>query len=130
MREATPLLIEVRSNLDQSLSLESLAWQYGYSPYHFHRFFSRAVGETPNNTWSGCGSSAGRTIWRSRTNRPGDRAVRRLQEPLNVHACIPAGLWLLAQGLTAISISLGNRCKRLCLGGPVPAHQAQNDSDC
>jgi len=47
MREVTPLLIEVQSNLDQEFSLESLARQYGYSPYHFHRFFSRAVGETP-----------------------------------------------------------------------------------
>jgi AraC family transcriptional regulator len=47
MREVTPLLIDVQVNLDQDISLESLARQYGYSPFHFHRFFSRAVGETP-----------------------------------------------------------------------------------
>lgn len=47
IREVTPLLIELQSNLDGELSLESLARRYGFSPFHFHRFFSRAVGETP-----------------------------------------------------------------------------------
>src|SRR5215216_6047705 len=47
LREVIPLLIGVQSNLDQDISLESLARQYGYSPFHFHRFFSKAVGETP-----------------------------------------------------------------------------------
>ena len=43
----TPLLIDVQSKLDREISLESLARQSGYSPFHFHRFFSNAVGETP-----------------------------------------------------------------------------------
>jgi transcriptional regulator GlxA family with amidase domain len=47
MREVTPLLIKVQSSLDQDISLGSLARQYGYSPFHFHRFFSKTVGETP-----------------------------------------------------------------------------------
>src|SRR6266850_4055598 len=47
IQEVTPLLIDVESNLDREISLESLARQYGYSPFHFHRFFSNAVGETP-----------------------------------------------------------------------------------
>src|SRR5688572_5918295 len=47
IQEVIPLLIDVQSNLDQEISLESLARQYGYSPFHFHRFFSSAVGETP-----------------------------------------------------------------------------------
>ena len=42
-----PLLVEVKANLDQELSLESLARGSGYSPFHFHRLFSTAVGETP-----------------------------------------------------------------------------------
>jgi len=45
--EVIPLLIDVQFNLDQNISLETLARQYGYSPFHFHRFFSNAVGETP-----------------------------------------------------------------------------------
>src|SRR5688572_32840766 len=47
IRDVIPLLIDVQSNLDREISLESLARQYGYSPFHFHRFFSSAVGETP-----------------------------------------------------------------------------------
>src|SRR5688572_9232301 len=47
IQEVIPLLIDVQSNLDQEISLESLARQYGYSPFHFHRFFSNVVGETP-----------------------------------------------------------------------------------
>ena len=47
MEEVIPLLIDVQSNLDRDISLDSLARQYGYSPFHFHRFFSKTVGETP-----------------------------------------------------------------------------------
>lgn len=47
IRDVIPLLIDVQHNLDREISLESLARQYGYSPFHFHRFFSNAVGETP-----------------------------------------------------------------------------------
>jgi AraC family transcriptional regulator len=42
-----PLLIDVQNHLDREISLESMARQYGYSPFHFHRFFSNVVGETP-----------------------------------------------------------------------------------
>jgi AraC family transcriptional regulator len=47
IRELIPLLIDVQSNLDQKISLNSLARRHGYSPFHFHRFFAGAVGETP-----------------------------------------------------------------------------------
>jgi AraC family transcriptional regulator len=47
MRDVTPLLIDVQAHLDRDTPLTSLARQYGYSPFHFHRFFSKAVGETP-----------------------------------------------------------------------------------
>jgi AraC family transcriptional regulator len=47
IQDVIPLLIEVQSNLDREISLKSLARRYGYSPFHFHRFFSKAVGETP-----------------------------------------------------------------------------------
>jgi AraC family transcriptional regulator len=47
IQDLIPLLIDVESKLDQDLTLGSLARQYGYSPFHFHRFFSNAVGETP-----------------------------------------------------------------------------------
>jgi len=47
IQEVTPLLIDLQLNLDREVSLESLARQYGYSPFHFHRFFSSVVGETP-----------------------------------------------------------------------------------
>ena len=37
----------MESNLDREISLGSLARQYGYSPFNFHRFFSSVIGETP-----------------------------------------------------------------------------------
>src|SRR5687768_2493272 len=43
----TPLLLDVQDKLDQDLSLPSLARRFGYSPFHFHRFFPNTVGETP-----------------------------------------------------------------------------------
>jgi AraC family transcriptional regulator len=46
-QEMIPLLIEVQQKLDQDLDLRSLASKYGYSPFHFQRIFSNAVGETP-----------------------------------------------------------------------------------
>jgi transcriptional regulator GlxA family with amidase domain len=42
-----PLPMQVQQNLDRDLDLRSLALKYGYSPFHFQRIFSRAVGETP-----------------------------------------------------------------------------------
>ena len=47
IQDLTPLLIDVQQNLESELSLRSLAQRYGYSPFHFHRFFSSAIGETP-----------------------------------------------------------------------------------
>jgi len=47
IQDVIPLLIDVQHNLDREISLGSLARQYGYSPFHFHRFFSKTVGETP-----------------------------------------------------------------------------------
>jgi AraC family transcriptional regulator len=45
--QVTPLLVDVKQNLDQDLSLHALARDLGYSPFHFHRLFSTTVGETP-----------------------------------------------------------------------------------
>lgn len=47
LHEITPLLIGVQSNPERDVSLESLAAEHGYSPSHFHRLFTEAVGETP-----------------------------------------------------------------------------------
>lgn len=47
INELIPLLMDLQVNLDGDVSLESLARQYGYSPFHFHRFFSNVIGETP-----------------------------------------------------------------------------------
>jgi AraC family transcriptional regulator len=47
MQELIPLLLDVQHNLDQDLNLRSMARQSGYSPFHFHRKFMEAVGETP-----------------------------------------------------------------------------------
>jgi AraC family transcriptional regulator len=46
-REITPLLIGVQSHPERDVSLETLAAEFGYSPSHFHRLFTEAVGETP-----------------------------------------------------------------------------------
>ncbi|MEO8314592.1 MAG: helix-turn-helix domain-containing protein [Pseudomonadota bacterium] len=42
-----PLLIDLQQNLRDDVSLETLARDVGYSPFHFHRLFTAAVGETP-----------------------------------------------------------------------------------
>jgi AraC family transcriptional regulator len=47
LEELIPLLMEVQRNLDGEIRLVSLARQYGYSPFHFHRFFSKTLRETP-----------------------------------------------------------------------------------
>jgi AraC family transcriptional regulator len=41
-----PVLVHIQVNLDQDLSLEALANRVQLSPYHFHRLFRSAVGET------------------------------------------------------------------------------------
>jgi AraC family transcriptional regulator len=47
LQEIAPLLIGVQSNPERDVSLASLAAEHGYSPSHFHRVFTEAVGETP-----------------------------------------------------------------------------------
>ncbi|MXO61090.1 helix-turn-helix domain-containing protein [Altererythrobacter salegens] len=42
-----PLLAEIQRQLDADIDLSGLAERFGYSPYHFHRVFTRSVGETP-----------------------------------------------------------------------------------
>lgn len=46
-KNIAPLLRVVHDNLDQPQRLARLARQSGYSPFHFHRRFVSAVGETP-----------------------------------------------------------------------------------
>ncbi len=41
-----PVLVHIQANLDQDLSLEALATRSQLSPFHFHRLFRSAVGET------------------------------------------------------------------------------------
>jgi AraC family transcriptional regulator len=41
-----PVLVHIQTNLDQDLSLEALANRVQISPFHFHRVFRSAVGET------------------------------------------------------------------------------------
>jgi AraC family transcriptional regulator len=41
-----PVLVYIQANLDQDLSLEALAKRVQFSPFHFHRLFRSAVGET------------------------------------------------------------------------------------
>lgn len=42
-----PPRMDVQQHLDQDLNLQFLAGKYGYSPFHFQRLFSNAMGETP-----------------------------------------------------------------------------------
>jgi AraC family transcriptional regulator len=39
--------VDLQSNLDLDLRLKLMARRYGCSPFHFHRLFSKVVGETP-----------------------------------------------------------------------------------
>jgi len=41
-----PVLVHIQANLDQDLSLEVLANRVRLSPFHFHRLFRTAIGET------------------------------------------------------------------------------------
>jgi len=47
IRSLMPLLIDLHRSLDGRLNLSRLAAERGYSPSHFHRVFTSAVGETP-----------------------------------------------------------------------------------
>jgi AraC family transcriptional regulator len=42
----SPVLTHIQANLGGDLALEALARRAGYSPFHFHRVFEAAVGET------------------------------------------------------------------------------------
>jgi AraC family transcriptional regulator len=42
-----PLLLELEEDLDQEISLTTLAARFGSSAFHFHRTFSDSIGETP-----------------------------------------------------------------------------------
>lgn len=41
-----PVLVHIQANLDEDLSLDALAKRVRLSPFHFHRLFRLAVGET------------------------------------------------------------------------------------
>jgi AraC family transcriptional regulator len=42
-----PILIHIQTHLDEGISLHTLAERANLSPYHFHRVFKSATGETP-----------------------------------------------------------------------------------
>jgi AraC family transcriptional regulator len=44
-----PLLIDVQTNPERDVTLESLARESGYSPSHFQRLFTDAIGESPKD---------------------------------------------------------------------------------
>ncbi len=47
LRQVQPILAYAAAHLDDDVSLVALAAQAGLSPYHLHRVFSAAAGETP-----------------------------------------------------------------------------------
>jgi AraC family transcriptional regulator len=47
LQQMIPLLMDVQQHLDQDLNLQFLAGKYDYSPFHFQRLFSNAMGEAP-----------------------------------------------------------------------------------
>src|SRR5580658_773694 len=46
-KQIQPVLAFAAANLDEAVSLTALAEQAGLSPFHLHRIFSAAAGETP-----------------------------------------------------------------------------------
>jgi AraC family transcriptional regulator len=46
LEKLLPVLVHIQAHLDEDLSLETLAAQAKLSPFHFHRLFRSAVGET------------------------------------------------------------------------------------
>lgn len=46
LEKLLPLLVHIQANLDEDLSLDALAKRARLSPFHFHRLFRSAVGET------------------------------------------------------------------------------------
>ncbi len=49
MNGIVPLLIDLQTRPERDVSLHSLAHASGYSPFHFQRLFTDAVGETPKD---------------------------------------------------------------------------------
>jgi AraC family transcriptional regulator len=47
LKQVQPVLAFAESHLDEDLSLQALAGHAGLSPFHLHRVFSAAAGETP-----------------------------------------------------------------------------------
>jgi AraC family transcriptional regulator len=47
-RQLQRLTTFIQAHLDQNLSLEMLAHQIGFSPYHFARIFRQTTGESPH----------------------------------------------------------------------------------
>jgi len=47
MQRLLPVMMRIQAHLDTDLSLKRLAATARLSPYHFHRVFREAVGETP-----------------------------------------------------------------------------------
>jgi hypothetical protein len=43
IEKITPLLVELQSSLEGRLNLDILAERYGYSRYHFHRWFTKTA---------------------------------------------------------------------------------------
>jgi len=46
LEKLLPVLVHIQANLDEDLSLDALAKRVRLSPFHFHRLFRSAVGET------------------------------------------------------------------------------------
>jgi AraC family transcriptional regulator len=46
LEKLVPVLVHIQANLDEDLSLDALARRVRLSPFHFHRLFRSAVGET------------------------------------------------------------------------------------
>ena len=47
MEAIDAILYYIQQHFDENLSLQALAEQAHYSPYHFHRLFKQQVGEPP-----------------------------------------------------------------------------------
>lgn len=47
LEKLLPVLVHIQANLDQDLSLDTLAKKVRLSPFHFHRIFRSTIGETP-----------------------------------------------------------------------------------
>jgi AraC family transcriptional regulator len=46
LEKLLPVLVHIQANLDEDLSLDAVAKRAQLSPFHFHRLFRAAIGET------------------------------------------------------------------------------------